>query len=233
MKQSKISIIIPTLNEALSIGSLIRYLKQHSDASLLEIIVVDADSADDTEGVAREAGAVVLKSPKRSRASQMNFGALHAQGDILYFVHADCYPPKTYLSDILEFINEGYPMGCYRYRFDSNAFMLKINAFFNRFEPLWCRGGDETLYIQKDVFQALGGFDEKYVIMEEYDFIKRAREQYKLKIIPKYAVVSARKYETNGWFKVQRANMTVFKMFKNGVEPEIMAKTYREMLNYR
>ena len=124
-------------------------------------------------------------------------------------------------------------MGCYRYRFDSNNYMLKINAFFNRFEPLWCRGGDETLYIQKEVFETLQGFDEKYIIMEEYDFIKRARKQYKLKIIPKYAVVSARKYETNGWFRVQRANMTVFNMFKKGVEPEIMAKTYREMLDYR
>ncbi len=229
----KISVIIPTLNEALTIGSLVDYLNQYRDSSLLEILVVDADSCDNTEGVAREAGAVVLKSPQRSRASQMNFGARHAQGQILYFVHADCYPPSSFLSDINQFINEGYPMGCYRYRFDSNDLLLKINAFFNRFEPLWCRGGDETLYIQKDVFEALGGFDEKYVIMEEYDFIKRARERFKLKIIPKYAVVSARKYETNGWFRVQRANMTVFKMFENGVEPEIMAKTYREMLNYR
>ena len=233
MRQSRISIIIPTLNEALNIGSLIQHLKQHSNESLLEIIVVDAGSSDDTEGVARKAGAVVLQSPKRSRASQMNFGALQAQGDILYFVHADCYPPPTYLSDIIQFINVGYPMCCYRYRFDSNAFMLKINAFFNRFEPLWCRGGDESLYIQKEVFETLKGFDERYIIMEEYDFIQRAREQYKLKIIPKYAIVSARKYETNGWLKVQLANLTVFKMFKKGVEPEIMAKTYREMLNYR
>jgi hypothetical protein len=78
----------------------------------------------------------------------------------------------------------------------------------------------------------MGGFDEKYIIMEEYDFIKRAREQFKLKIIPKYAVVSARKYETNSWFRVQYANMTVFKMFEKGVEPEIMAQTYKRLLNY-
>ena len=60
MTLTKISIIIPTLNEALNIGVLIKYLRQHSNDSLLEIIVVDADSSDDTAGVAREAGAVVL-----------------------------------------------------------------------------------------------------------------------------------------------------------------------------
>lgn len=226
------SIVIPTLNEADNIQQIISYLKKHGNESLLEIIVVDAQSHDNTAGVAIAAGARVLQSPKRSRAAQMNYGARHAKGEVLYFVHADCYPPTTYIHDIQKHLQEGYPMGCYRYRFDSDQLLLKINAYFNRFEPLWCRGGDETLYIQKDVFETMGGFDEKYIIMEEYDFIKRAREQFKLKIIPKYAVVSARKYETNSWFRVQYANMKIFKMFEKGVEPEIMAQTYKKLLNY-
>ena len=233
MKLSKISIIIPTLNEAENVGQLIQYLKKNGNASLVEIIVVDADSYDNTEGVARDAGAKVLKSPKRGRAVQMNYGAKHAIGDVIYFVHADCYPPATYMTDIQHYINDGYPRGCYRFRFDSDDLLLKINAFFNRFEPLYCRGGDETLFIEKDVFNELGGFDEKFVIMEEYDFIKRARERFKFKIIPKYAVVSARKYKTNSWLQVQRANMKLFKMYKNGAEPEVMAQTYKKMLDYR
>ena len=228
-----ISIIIPTLNEADNIGHIIDYLKQYADASLQEIIVVDAQSADNTEGVARRHGATVVQSPKRGRAAQMNAGAASAKSDILYFVHADCYPPTSYILDIFEALQKGFPMGCYRYRFDSNAFLLKINAFFNRFEPLVCRGGDETLFIEKGVFMELNGFDERFCIMEEYDFIRRARERFKFKIIPKYAVVSARKYETNSWWQVQRANATLFSMFKKGVAPEEMAATYKRMLNYR
>jgi rSAM/selenodomain-associated transferase 2 len=228
-----ISIIIPTLNEADNIGRIIDYLKQHADASLQEIIVVDAQSGDNTEGVARRHGATVVQSSRRGRAAQMNAGAARAMGDILYFVHADCYPPTTYISDIFDALQRGFSMGCYRYRFDSDALLLKINAFFNRFEPLVCRGGDETLFIEKVVFTELNGFDERFCIMEEYDFIRRARAIYKFKIIPKYAVVSARKYETNSWWRVQRANATVFSMFKKGVEPEEMAATYKRMLNYR
>ncbi|MDZ7876537.1 MAG: TIGR04283 family arsenosugar biosynthesis glycosyltransferase [Saprospiraceae bacterium] len=228
-----ISIVIPTLNEADNIGHIIDYLKQHADASLQEIIVVDAQSDDNTEGVAWRHGAVVVQSPKRGRAAQMNAGATRAKGDILYFVHADCYPPTTYISDIFYALQKGFPMGCYRYRFDSDAVLLKINAFFNRFEPLFCRGGDETLFIEKVVFYELNGFDEYYCIMEEYDFIRRAKERFRFKIIPKYAVVSARKYETNSWWRVQRANAKLFSMFQKGAEPEKMAATYKKMLNYR
>lgn len=228
-----ISIIIPTLNEAANIGKLIHFLKQNADASLSEIIVVDAQSSDNTEGVASAAGAKIILSTKKSRAFQMNLGAREAKGDILYFIHADCYPPTTYLVDIQRFMNQGYPMGCYRYRFDSDKFMLKINAFFTRFERLWCRGGDETFYVKRTVFEELNGYNETFVIMEEYDFIRRALEKYALKIMPSKVVVSARKYETNSWLRVQFANFTVFRMYTKGKAPEEMAQAYKRMLNYR
>lgn len=227
------SIIIPTLNEADNITKLVPFLKKNSDNRLLEIIVVDAQSTDETVAKARAHGAKVLASAKRGRAVQMNLGAQKAMGEVLYFIHADCTPPKSYLNDIEQSITEGYPIGCYRYRFDNQSFMLRINAYFNRFEPLWCRGGDETLFITKDTFEHLNGFDENFCIMEEYDFIKRARAIFPFKIIPKYTVVSARKYETNSWIRVQIANMTAFNMFRFGVSSEKIAHTYRQMLNYR
>jgi rSAM/selenodomain-associated transferase 2 len=228
-----ISIIIPTLNEAANIGKLIHFLKKNADTSLAEIIVVDAQSGDNTEGVALEAGSKVIRSKKRCRAAQMNLGAKEATGDILYFIHADCFPPTTYLIDIQRFMKEGYPMGCYRYRFDSDKIMLKINAFFTRFEKLWCRGGDETFYVKRSVFEDLGGYNEHFVIMEEYDFIRRASENYALKIMPSKVVVSARKYDTNSWLRVQLANFTVFRMYAKGKAPEDIAQTYKRMLNYR
>jgi rSAM/selenodomain-associated transferase 2 len=228
-----VSIIVPTLNEADNIGKLINFFKKYGNQSLIEIIVVDAHSHDDTEGVARKHGAVVLQSTQRSRAAQMNLGAKTAKGDILYFVHADCTPPESFIADILSAVTEGYPIGCYRYKFDSNLFLLKFNGFFTRFQPLWCRGGDETLFITREVFSHLKGFDERYVIMEEYDFIRRARSYFAFKIIPKYALVSARKYHTNGWLRVQLANLTAFRMFNKGAEPVEIAATYRNMLNYR
>ena len=228
----KISVIIPTLNEADNIGKLLEYLKGHADDTLLEIIVVDAHSADNTEGVAQTHGATVLQSEK-GRAIQMNRGAHYAKGDVLYFVHADCLPPKSYLVDIKNSVAEGYPIGCCRSKFDSKSFILSINAYFTRFTPLWCRGGDETLFVTQDVFKTLGGYDEKQCIMEEYHFIDKARAAYPFKIIPRYVLVSARKYTTNSWIRVQYANFMAFSMFKKGASSHDIAEKYHQTLNYR
>lgn len=227
---SQISIIIPVLNEATRIGPLVRYLREHGGGAVAEVLVVDGGSHDDTPRLATEAGATVLHCPVCSRAAQMNTGARAAGGEVLYFIHADTLPPASFAADIGASLASGYRMGCYRYRFDSQRLLLKINAFFNRFHWLWCQGGDKTFFISREIFDALGGYDERFVIMEEYDFLRRAMPRYPLHIIPKYAVVSARKYEVNGWLRVQWANARVFQLFRNGTDPQEMRATYRRLL---
>lgn len=225
-----LSVIIPVLNEAKSIGPLVRYLLENGGSNTTEILVVDANSQDGTAAEASAAGATVLTCPVCSRAAQMNTGARAAKGDVLYFVHADTLPPPSFATDIQASLECGYVMGCYRYKFDSPRFLLKINAFFNRFHFLWCQGGDKTFFIRKEIFEELGGYDEHYVIMEEYDFLRRAMPRHPLHIIPKYAIASARKYEQNGWLRVQYANAVVFGMFRRGAEPAEMRRVYKRLL---
>jgi hypothetical protein len=69
--------------------------------------------------------------------------------------------------------------------------------------------------------------------MEDYDIVTRARQFGKYKIFKKAALISARKYETNSWFKVQNANRTIVKMYKNGASQQDMVNKYKEMLVYR
>jgi len=160
----------------------------------------------------------------------MNFGAQAAQGDTLYFVHADTLPPKSFATDIQASLEAGYVMGCYRYQFDSSSILLKINAFFNRFQWLWCQGGDKTFFIKKEIFEKMGGYDEHHVIMEEYDFLRRAMPIHKLLIIPKNAIVSARKYERNGWLRIQLANILVFNLWRLGMAPARLKRIYKTLL---
>lgn len=227
----KISVIIPVLQEAERIGALVRYLLAHGGSTIAEVIVVDAGSTDGTAALAEAAGARVLQSPQRSRAAQMNQGARAAAGTVLYFVHADTSPPESFAADIAACLEAGRVMGCYRYRFDNPSVLLRINAWFNRFPWLWCQGGDKTFFILRDVFLKFGGYDERFVIMEEYDFLRKAMPRYPLYTIPKYAVVSARKYEKNSWLKVQLANMIVFNLFRLGFDPGHLKKLYKALLN--
>lgn len=227
-----VSIIIPALNEAENIGQLVRHLCKNRTDKVVELFVVDGGSKDQTVSIAKAAGAEVLISPQKGRAQQMNYGAAKARGELLYFVHADTLPPETYLSDILQAVDEGHPIGCFRFRFNSNKLLLKINSYFTRFDRLWCRGGDQTLFVTKTLFEELNGYRNDYCIMEEYDFIIRARKKYPFKIIPKDVLVSARKYEKNGYLRVQVANLIAFNMFRFGAPQERIRQTYHRLLDF-
>lgn len=226
----RISIIIPTYNEAASIGKLIDYLRLHGSERVAEIIVSDGNSTDDTVVNAEKAGAVVLKSPQKGRAAQMNHGAAYAHADILYFVHADTFPPTGYAAEIIEAVSTGYDFGRYRTKFDSSKFMLKINAWFTRFNWFICYGGDQTLFVTRTLFEKAGGFKHELMIMEEFEFCDRLMKGNKYKIFTGATLVSARKYDGRSWLQVQMANRRAVQLFKKGASQEEIVSTYKKML---
>lgn len=228
-----VSIIIPVLNEAGHIGKLVRHLCEHADGRVADLIVVDAGSTDGTRERAAAAGARVLKSPRKGRSRQMNYGVQQSRGEVLYFVHADTLPPATYLTDIEKAVAEGYPLGTYRSVFDTTHPLLRVNAYFTRFDFLWCRGGDQSIYTQRNIFEELNGYREDYKIMEEYDFMQRARKKYPFKIMPKATLISTRKYQENSYMRVQLANFIVFNMYRLGFSQERLVNTYGRLLKYR
>lgn len=228
-----LTIIIPVFNEAASIEKLVIYLKQFGANYLADIIVVDGGSTDDTINLATNAGAKVVVSPRKGRAAQMNYGASLAKGDVFYFVHADTLPPKNFMGEIQQAIQKDYSLGRYRTRFNSNRTILKINAWFTRFDFFICMGGDQTLFVTKKLFDELGGFNESMKLMEEFEFCQKAREKGKYKIMKGAAIISARKYETNSWLTVQLANAKIVRMYKKGSSQQQMIDEYSRRLRYR
>ena len=229
----KISVIIPTLNEADTIGALVHDLQKHGCGRLADLLVVDGGSTDGTVERSRQAGAQVVVSPQPGRANQMNYGAALTSGDVLYFVHADVQIHPDFVSDIRQAIADGNDAGCYRFRFASARPLLRLNSYGTRFPGIMSRGGDQTLFIMRELFDRLGGFQERYVVMEDFDIIVRIREMGRFCIIPKDVIVSARKYETNSWLRVQVANLTAFSLFFMNVAPIRIAQTYKRMLRSR
>lgn len=198
-----LTIIIPTLNEERFIKPLINHLnKQAKNPTKLELLVVDGGSKDDTQTIAFNAGAKVIKSP-RGRAKQQNFGAKLATAPVLYFLHADTLPPKHFDAHILESISNGYESGCFRMKFDTKNIVLRFFAWLTRFNHILCRGGDQSLFITKEKFNQLGGFDESYFIYEDSELIRRIYAETKFKIHKETVITSARKYREKGWFRVQ------------------------------
>lgn len=224
-----ISIIIPVYNEEKTIASLINYLFDHGN-NAIEVLVIDGGSTDATLNNANSTKATALQSQEKGRAAQMHFGATQAKGDILYFVHADTLPPKSFVNDILQAVENGFNIGRYQTRFDSRSWFLKLNAFFTRFDLFVCMGGDQTLFITKELYNKTEGFNTNLKIMEEFEFCQRARALGKYKILNGKALISARKYNNNSWWQVQKANYTVVNMFKKGAPQQALIDTYKQML---
>jgi rSAM/selenodomain-associated transferase 2 len=227
-----ISIIIPAFNEEALIGPLVAYLLQNGKGKVKEVIVADGGSSDGTLSIAGTAGAQAVLCPQKGRSRQMNHGASLATGDVLYFVHADTFPPASYVPDIHNALAKGYSLGRYRTRFLSSNRILRLNEWFTSFDLFVCMGGDQTLFIAKALFDHLGGFNEQLDLMEEYEFCARARKHGKYRIMKGAALVSARKYEKNSWLAVQRANLRVIQLYKNGASQQTLVATYKRMLRW-
>ena len=223
----KISVIIPTLNESEIIGRQVKSIREKSKASDVEVIVVDASSQDGTGQLAEEAGARVAYVERGCRSKQMNEGAKMATGQILYFVHADLTLPDSFVSDILEATAKGHSYGCYQVAFDRPIKGLQFNSSLSKYQGIFFRGGDQTLYMTKDFFNKIGGFDDSVVIMEDYEILLRARPYQKIHIMPKQVIISARKMEQNNYFRTNLINVLVFVLFFLGASQKTLVNIYQ------
>lgn len=229
----QLSIVIPTLNEAKNIRQLIPYLQKQSNAGRIEIIVVDAAASQDgTDIIATQLHAKVVKCAACSRAKQLNLGAKAAKADLLYFVHADVLPPPNYFTLVMDAFNKGNQWGFFSFQFDSQKWYLKINSFFTRFDGLFAGGGDQTLFIQKSLFEQMNGYNPDCKIMEDFELVKRLkRTKRNYCIIKRDVIVSARKYNQNSYIRVNMVNLYMFILFWLNVPQDKMIQTYRRLLS--
>lgn len=225
-----ISVIIPTYQEEQAIGSLIRHLKACGADDATEILVVDGGSTDGTRTEAAEAGAQVLESPRKGRAAQLNYGAEQAKGAVFYFLHADAFPPESYIEDIKGALRLGYDFGNFRQRIRSENKWVRLNSYASRFNRIISSGGDQSLFIRRSLFEKLGGYREDYRLMEDYEFFKRARREGESIKIPKSLEVLDRKYQYNSFLRVNVSNAVIFGLYTLGVHPNRLYPLYKRWI---
>ncbi|WP_400076507.1 TIGR04283 family arsenosugar biosynthesis glycosyltransferase [Winogradskyella sp. R77965] len=243
---TKISIIIPVLNEGKTIRDLLFHLIDNASlSSISEIIVVDGGSTDGTRDeverfkIQRDAESsseltnqpkvVLLDSPK-SRAKQMNLGAKNAKGDILYFLHADSFPPNRYDKLILDEVKKGNKAGCFRLKFDSNHWWLRLASWLTQFSWRACRGGDQSQFITKALFNDIGGYNENYKIYEDNVLINELYARKAFVVINKKLTTSARMYKKHGIWKLQYHYWTIYVRKWFGASADDLCAYYKKHL---
>jgi len=79
----------------------------------------------------------------------------------------------------------------------------------------------------KSTYDSLGGYDETYVIMEDFALMRKMKKSnIPLTIVQERATVSSRKYVENSYLWVNLVNFVVFMAFLLGVSPKTLKKMY-------
>lgn len=193
-----ISIIIPTLDEAESLGETIAAAR--CENITCEILVVDAGSSDDSDAIAEAAGARVLESGRRQRAHQMNLGAKHARGEVLLFLHADTLLPRNALPLIIRALeNREVAGGAFARRYASASRLLRATCFLAlcRNRLIGWHLGDQAMFVRRTAFFQLGGFRE-VDRFEDLDFSRRLRKYDRTVTLRPAVTSSSRRFDLSG-----------------------------------
>ncbi len=226
-----ISIIIPVLNEETGIVRLLDHLKNNSSFANNEILIVDGGSTDKTPELVKKYSGVVFLASEKGRAKQMNTGAKNAKFEILYFLHADSFPPPNFDQFILKQTESGNKAGCFQMKFDMDHWWLNLMGWFTKFNHKACRGGDQSLFITKSLFKELNGYNETFVVYEDNEFIGRLYKQKEFEVIPESITTSARKYEEIGVWKLQFCFANIYLKRLMGASPEELHQYYKRRIN--
>ena len=220
-----LSIIIPTLNEAIGIQELLLSLAPLRKKGC-EIIVIDGGSRDRTKEIASPHADSVINAPK-GRAFQMTTGAEKANSDILLFLHADTFLPDDAINLILKGIDKGHHWGRFDIQLTGNHSILKLIALMMNWRSrlTGIATGDQGIFVTKKAFEEVGRFPE-IALMEDIAISKKLKLLGKPYCITEKVTSSWRRWEKHGVFRTMVLMWILRLMYFLGANPEKLALIY-------
>ncbi len=197
-EESRVSVIIPALDEADSLGEIIAAVRA-GDVPC-EILVVDAGSSDATAKIATAAGARVIHSIRRQRAFQLNLGAQQARAGVLLFLHADTILPPRALQFIISALEDRSVVGgAFARRYASRSLLLRATCLLAqcRNQAIGWHLGDQAMFVRRSGFFQLGGFREVDQF-EDLDLSRRLRKFGRTVTLRACVTSSSRRFDRHG-----------------------------------
>lgn len=191
-------IIIPVFNEEEILTKEAQYYQTLK--SRAKIIFVDGGSTDRTVAIAQEYGEVV--SSPAGRAIQKNRGAQESQTEYILFLHVDALIDERALDSVAQTLKEGSVGGCLTMHIQDNGFIFRIYEWAVNFRArvFGVIDGDLGMFVRRDVFDQLGGFD-LLPVMEDLLFGKKLRKAGPIGVLPELIEVSSRKWRERGFIR--------------------------------
>jgi rSAM/selenodomain-associated transferase 2 len=194
-----ISIIIPARNDAAALQHTLQQLQQLTGIGGVEILVAASGDRRSTEQAV--AGRARLLWPAgSSRSALMNSAADIARGEILFFLHADSFPPRDALVQIQSLLRDPKILGgAFEHRFLETSWSLRAISWINR-RRYWLTGnyyGDQGIFVRASVFRDLGGYGD-LGLMEDLDLSQRLKRRGRTALIREPLLTSGRRFIDRG-----------------------------------
>ena len=223
---TRVSVVIPTLDEADRLGPLIEALRHEPE--LAEIIVADGGSTDGTPALAEALGAPVIVT-QRGRGQQLRAGADAARGEIVLFLHADSVFPAGGLYALCAALDRDLrvPGGNFRVVFDGGSrFARGLTAAYPWLRYVTLYYGDSGIFARRSVYETIGGI-KPIAIMEDYDFVRRLEHAGPTcRIAQPPLTTSSRKFEGRRASAIVLGWVVIHVLYWLGVSPERLARLY-------
>ena len=195
-----IDIIVPVFRDNAALERLFETLAGSPLLERMRVVFGEVDPRG--EALAERYRVAWSRVAQAGRASQMNVGEAESSGEVLFFLHADSRLPTGALEAISDAVQNGAVGGAFSRRFDSPSLFLRMTCRLAdwRGRAFGIFLGDQGLFVRRDVFGQLGGFDEQSRY-EDLDFSLRLRQVGRTTLLPAILLSSARRFSEKGSFR--------------------------------
>jgi rSAM/selenodomain-associated transferase 2 len=192
-----------------------------------ELILVDGGSQSlPAEKLRPYVDHLLITEPGRAR--QMNLGASVANGETLWFLHADSQVNLEMAQAMQRAISQGARWGRFDIRLSGRHFLLRlVERMMNwRSSRSGIATGDQGIFVQRSLFESIGGYPDQ-VLMEDVEISRRLKRHAQPVCLHQRLVTSSRRWERRGILR------TIFLMwglrlaYWLGVSPSRLARLYR------
>jgi rSAM/selenodomain-associated transferase 2 len=199
MGTPQVSIIIPVRNDAEALARSLDYLSHLPGMDTAEVIVAAAGNREGTE-LAVSGRAQLLWPEGSTRAILMNAGAARAQGEVLFFLHADSFPPAQAFELIARALSDERVVGgAFEHLFTEPVWSLRTITWINRLRYRLTHNyyGDQGIFVGTAVFRQMGGY-RQLELMEDLDFSQRLKRIGRTVLIREPLPTSGRRFLARG-----------------------------------
>ncbi|WP_295067473.1 glycosyltransferase [Ruminococcus sp.] len=221
----KFSVVIPAHNEEKYIGRCLRAVisaSKYVKPERVEIIVVANRCTDRTCAIAKHYGAKVIINDDKCIAAIRNTGVKATKGEIVVTIDADSLMTKYSFVEIRERLESGkYIGGGTNPKFERMSWGIAVSSMYVLLKllPVMIKNGGflsgAMFWFYKHDFEAVNGFDESLVSLEDMDFAVRLKKLGKQRgkkygtLKRSYIMTSSRKFDEFGdWYLIKNRKLT-------------------------